>query len=264
MRLRKEIDMGQARLRKLSGNYPYTKPTGKPVWEKHFTMVTFVNRCGETIPCSLEEFYDANRSDDLVALHEASHAVAAWVLDLPLTGMLWVNPDEAHPGLRKRARACVIQRGLADNLKKSYGEKLVLAKSTAFMEIAGVYGISGQASSLNPCHQDTTERHFWDAVKMYQALLCCQTPEEVKSFCLREAAANDDAFEEVRRLIPIVKTFFANRIIRALTQGLANLFLEKQCISGDEVYEFLNEGWLECNRIAAELETAKAEVEAEI
>lgn len=225
-------------------------------------MSTFRNYRDETAPCTLRDYRDAER-EDLIALHEASHATAAFAMGLPLTGMIWVaDPSQPPKGLPRGARAFVLQKGLADNLTKSYGEKLVLARMSAFMELSGVYG-DGEAYSPNPLQQDRTLRHFEDAVKMYLAFQWCTTPAEFKGFCLCAAiddVENADAIEEVRRIIPVVKHFFADHRVRAVTQGLANYFREKRCVDGDDIYEFLNEGWVECSRIVQEMEEA---VEAE-
>lgn len=217
----------------------------------------FTNRHGEWAPCTSEEYRAADCSEDLVAHHESSHAVGGWVCGLPLTGMLFIDsPPTSRHGLRKGARACVIQRGLSDNLKKSYGERVILARMTAFMELAGVYG-SGEASSDNPCMQDRTQQHFEDAVRMYQAFLCCQTVEAFKAF-RRDAAAAANVIEEVGRLIPIVRAFFDNQIVQALIKGLAEVFLRERHLSGDDIKAILNDGWTELNRIAVELETEAA------
>jgi hypothetical protein len=252
--------MGAKRRRQLAGTYFNPKPTGKAVWEKDITMSTFRNYRHETAPCTLQDYRDAER-EGLIALHEASHATAAFAMRLPLTGMIWVDdPSQPPKGVPRGARAFVLQQGLADNLKKSVGEKLALAKMSVFTELSGVYGLSDEAYSPNLLQQDRTLRHFCDAVKMFRAYQWCTTPAAFKGFCLCaavDATEDADACEEVRRIIPVVKHFFADRRVKALTQGLANYFVQKKCIDGDEIYEFLNEGWVECSRIVQEMEEAE-------
>lgn len=267
----RKIDMGASKRRKLAGTYPDTRSTAKPIWERTPTMSTFGNRFGQTAPCTLEE-YRAGESEDLISLHEASHALGCWAMGLPIRRMVFLaNPEVcrsvgySEAAFHSGARAVTIQRGsIEDKLAQPYGERLVLAKKTAFVELSGVWGASGEAYSTNPVMQDRTQRHFNQAATLYQTFLSCRTYEEFETFRLRDANTADpiEAIEEIQRLVPIVRNFFASPIVRALTQGLSNLFLENRHLEGNEIYEFLDEGWIECDRITAEMaaETGAAEV----
>jgi hypothetical protein len=215
-------------------------------------MTTFGNFKGQTVPCTLEEYREGER-EGRVALHESSHAVGGWVQNLPMRGMWLFKPDgERPPSVRKDALGVVLQRGaIGDKLSLPYGERIVLAKATVFMELAAVFG-DGAVYSSNPVLQDSVQRHTIGAMRMYQMF--------VDGNGTSKTHITAEAIEEVERLIPIVANFFSDNRVRALTQSLANYLLETRHLSGDEIYEFLNDGWVECDRIVQEMEAEEATV----
>jgi hypothetical protein len=232
--------MGNAKRRRAAGNYPNTQTTMKPIWEKLPTMTTFGNFKGQTVACTLEEYREGER-EGRVALHESSHAVGGWLQGLPLRGMWLFKPDgERPPSVRKDALGVVLQKGaIGDKLSLPYGERIVLAKATVFMELAAVFG-DGAVSSDNPCLKDSTQRHFIGAMRFYQMFVDGAVGTKILP----------DTVEEIERLTPIVANFFSDNRVRALTQGLANHLLETRHLSGDEIYEFLDSGWIGVNKAA--------------
>jgi len=241
--------MGQAKRRRQAGTYINTHTTAKPIWQKTPTMTTFGNVKGQTVPCTLEEYREGER-DGRVALHEAGHSIGAWVMGLPIRVMAFLNSPEAcraigysEAAFHNGARAVVIQLGsIEDKLALPHGERIVLAKQTIFMELAAVFG-DGAVYSSNPVLQDSTQRHLMGAMKLYQLLVDGNGTSG-------KTHIDANTVDEIHRLIPIVEMFFESPLIRALTQGLANYFLEKRSLSGDEIYEFLTEGWNEVNKAA--------------
>jgi len=219
-------------------------------------MTTFGNFKGQTVPCTLEEYREGER-EGRVALHEAGHSVGAWVMGLPIRVMAFLDSPEAcravgysEAAFPNGARAVVIQLGLIeDKLALPRGERIVLAKKTVFMELAAVFG-DGAVSSDNPCLKDSTQRHFIGAMRFYQMFVDGAVGTKILP----------DTVEEIERLTPIVANFFSDNRVRALTQGLANYLLETRHLSGDEIYEFLNDGWVECDRIVQEMEAEEATV----
>lgn len=232
--------MGAEKRRRKSGNYPLTTSMAKPIWEKSPAMTTFGNFKGETVMCTLEEWNEAG-NDTQVSKHEASHCLCGWCMGLPLKGMwLFAKDSIRPPGVDPAAGGVVLQRGvLGEKFSLPYGERLCLAKTTAFLELGGVYG-SGESASDNPILQDRTTVHQLGALTMYQRL--------------RDGAVGGkitpDTVEEIQRLIPVVENFFSDQRIRALTQRLANELLKNRHLTGDEIYEFLARGWVEVNKIA--------------
>ena len=181
-------------------------------------MIGFKKYSGEIVPCTIEEYRYAE-SDELVVRHEAQHAISGWVMGLPLRGM-WIfnSTDRRRDGVSPAACGAVLRCDpIEDKFSLPLGERLVLAKQIAFMEILGVYGLSGEAYSSSPLLQDRTTVHQLGALRLYQrmgdgAIGSKTTPDTV---------------EEIQRLIPVVENFFADERIRALTQGLANELLKK-------------------------------------
>jgi hypothetical protein len=106
-----------------------------------------------------------------------------------------------------------------------------------------VFG-DGAVYSSNPVLQDSTRRHYIGALRMCQMLVDGASATKIDA----------NTVEEVARIVPIVEKFFSDQRIRALTAGLAEVFLQERHLSGDQIYAFLNEGWGECTRIAAEME----------
>jgi hypothetical protein len=230
--------MGAQRRRKLAGTYPNTQTNAKAIWEKTPTMTTFGNFKGETVPCTWDEWNESG-NDGQVALHESSHCVGGWVCELPLRGMWLFSPDGERPaGVHAAARGVVLQQGaIGERLRLPFGERLVLAKSTAFMEISGVWG-DGEAYSANPLMQDRTQLHLMDAMRLYQMLVDGTAATKI----------DDDTLREVSRIVPLVEEFFSDQRIRKLTEHLAKAFLRERYIDGEDINKILDTTWAELNK----------------
>jgi hypothetical protein len=168
-----------------------------------------------------QEYIDSGADKELTALHESSHAVAAWMLGVPIIGMEFKNTGRPRLFDAPDSLAAVTMTGIPEKeiLAKSKGERLVQARLDGFITLAGPFGTC-EAVSENPFHMYETNDHLFQAVAVI----------------MKYAGISErEAREEVTRLLNIVDETMAGPRVQATVKHLAKTFLRMRVMTGEEV-----------------------------
>jgi hypothetical protein len=185
---------------------------------------------GDEVSVTKEQVIEA-RSERLTALHETSHAVAAWMQDMPISHMQFNDrKSDFWDGLDHLLGGIEYGIPVSEMLSKTIGDRVMFARQHAFVALAGVFGVSNESSSDNPILVDLKKRHTSEAVSGFATI----------------ADILVEAVDETSRLISVVKYAFNDRRVRAVTQHLAGIFLQRRKLSGVEVTAIIDQAWAEC------------------
>jgi ATP-dependent Zn protease len=161
-----------------------------------------------------------------VALHEACHAVAAWLLNVPIHLMRFIE-GEARGDLGGETQTGI---PLPQMLSAPIGERVVYARQQAFIDLSGVFG-SGQADSPNPLFQFVTRLHVRGARDLISSITGIHQEEEIG--------------EDISRLISHAKETFEDRRVQGVAHSLADQFLKQRRLTGEQVVAILSQAWPE-------------------
>lgn len=170
--------------------------------------------------------------EDNVALHEACHAVAAWMLGVPIEAMYFNDGANARfaplPETAHLAAVTVVGISIDEMIAAPIGERLVHARQHAFVTLAGVFGSSGNAWSSNPAYEFETHSHMTSAA---QALVTIG------------AMSIEDANAEVDRLAFHVTRTFNDKRVETVTWRLSEQFLRQRDLPGEKVAAIVSQAW---------------------
>jgi hypothetical protein len=208
--------MGAAKIRKKNGTY-----FGQP---NHVPSEPTVGTVGgyRYTESQYQEFIACEEA--VVAIHESSHAVAAFLLKVPIQGMSFYSPE--HP--RATVAVAVVEAGLPEPemLAKSTDERWVHGCEHAFISLAGVYGCSREGFSENPFHKRQRDSHIDEASSNLYHIGCVPTDEiNVELVCLLGA----------------VIQIFNKPIVQEMVRRLANEFLNRRKLDGAEIKQILQQ-----------------------
>jgi SEC-C motif-containing protein len=188
-----------------------------------------------------------------VARHEAAHALAAWLLGLPLHYVRLNKPGEVEYHSDELAGGCAAGAPLPEIWKMSIGERWVQARKQALMTLAGPFW-SGDSESSNPLRIEETSAHGAQAVSRFMTFLSewdsmddliAKRPPTHSHVTVEEAVA------ETIRLLNVVQDIFCGEYreqIRGAIAHLAAKILELHHLDGadaesiiEEIYPVLKE-----------------------
>jgi hypothetical protein len=185
----------------------------------------------KTVLMENDESLTYTRADEIdfeapknLADHEAAHAVAFWIMGVPLD---YIQLNDYYDAADKQSREFRLAgETVATPLQSNgltVGELAVLGRQHAFITLAGVFG-SGDATSDNPLRQYETKKHI------------SQAGSKLALF----GYSQGEARKEVMRLIGVVVDCFGSSVMRSLVSLLAFALLKKRRLGGDEVQTILN------------------------
>jgi len=187
----------------------------------------------------------AQNKERVSALHESSHAVAAWMLGEPIMHMKFNTADSPSLGVAVDfAAETGFGIALKDMMAKSAGERLVHGLQYAFITLAGIFG-SGEVNSDNPLDQIQVKMHGEEAVGILVHIAGISGKEARKEGC---------------RLLPIVNEIFADPRVQETVKHLAKNFMRLRDMSGEEVTACIAQAWTAFDK--AYKEASEAEVKA--
>jgi hypothetical protein len=173
------------------------------------------------------------------AVHEACHAVAAWLQGLGISFMKMNDRGSPYHNVDLDQMDAVTATGeplTAEEVRngRSYlqgkGEGYVLGCQHAFVTLAGALA---QHMYLNEEAPVTMKEHLWDA------------SARVHFFSgLDENACN----EVTKRLVQVVVDAFKDERIKYVTFALASILWERRNLSGEEVLNVINAAWEKANQ----------------
>jgi hypothetical protein len=173
------------------------------------------------------------------AVHEACHAVAAWLQGLRISYMKMNDRGSHHHDLvldQMEAVTAIDVPLTAEEVRngrsslQGSGEGYVLGCQYAFVTLAGAVA---QDLYLDEEAPVTQSEHLWDARIKFHFFSG-----------LDENACNEVA----RRLGQVVIDAFEDRRIKYVTFALASILWERRHLSGEEVLNFINAAWEKANQ----------------
>jgi hypothetical protein len=183
-----------------------------------------------------EAEYRAHHNGKDTAVHEAGHAVAAWLQGVKIVRMMFndrgsVYYDAAADHLE--AMTATGEAITADEIKDLQGtaEGFIRGCQAAFITLAGAMA---QALYLNKGDSPITMReHGGQAAKMLQ---------------FYSGLSEDAVIAERNRLIPVVSNALQDERIKYVTLVLGRAFYEKRYLSGESVTSIIEAAWSQAER----------------
>jgi len=202
--------------------------------DQHQAQQQIVGKTDDGKPFTKAHVEEFSRPET-VALHEACHAVAAWLLNVPIHLMQFIEGES--PGDLGGDTQTVFP--LPPNAP--IGERFVYARQQAFIDLAAVFG-SGQADSPNPLFQFETRKHVQGAGDLISSITGIREEEEIR--------------EDICRLISHTIETFEDQRVKGLTTRLAQQFLRQRRLTGEEIVAILSQAWLEFDKADRAAESA--------
>jgi hypothetical protein len=190
---------------------------------------------GRNVLCSKADMNDFDKERNL-AMHEAAHTIGYWIMGLPID-FVQFNDDRTDKNVHADKLAALTVGGgrLPDIMALPIGERTVVALQQAFVTLAGVFG-STDAASENPLRRAETDDHLYQAgSKLIH--IAGMTQEEAK--------------EQVCRLVPTVIECFDDKAIWNMVDILATIIQKKRRLEGAEILDIINQTYSACKAAAA-------------
>ena len=187
-----------------------------------------------------EAEYRAHHNGKDTAVHEAGHAVAAWLQGVKIVRMMFndrgsVYYDAAadHLEAMTETGAALTADEIKDNRSALQGtaEGFIRGCQSAFITLAGAVA---QALYLNKGDSPITMReHGGQAAKVLR---------------FYSGLSEDAVITERNRLIPVVSNALQDERIKYVTLVLARAFYEKRYLSGESVTNIIEAAWSQAER----------------
>jgi hypothetical protein len=161
-----------------------------------------------------------------IAKHEAAHAVAAWMLGVPIHYMqLNDDPNDKENYAGELDGVTVTGIPLPEMVASSIGERWVFGLQSAFITLAGVIG-GGDCDRMmtNTINNFECKLHVGEAKAIFQQIA---------------GATRAETVEQVGRLIRVVDDAFMDEAIRYTTGRLAEELLKCRRLEGDQIVSLL-------------------------
>jgi hypothetical protein len=157
--------------------------------------------------------------EENIARHESAHAVAAWIVGLPIQYIqLNDDPSDRKNHAADLAGVTVTGISLGEMQAASLGARWVFAKKHAFVTLAGPFG--GDIYAENPLRQHETRLHLGQALARITNIVGC---------------GEDEARLEVARLLYVVDRAFRDPAIQGTVSWLAKNLIQCRRFTGDEI-----------------------------
>jgi hypothetical protein len=228
------------------GHYDQSIPTEGKMYRKlrrtfkhEKRVIWYVN--GEDYPFTRSEKYDWQQDENRIpALHESSHAVAAWMVGEPIEFMKFNradgssldtiddDSDDSDDFVAETATGLPLPEIHA----KSEGERLVHGLHAAFITLAGVVG-SGETQSEELFTRLHVSTHLADATNKLMHIAG-----------ISETAAR----KECIRLMRVVDRTFADPRVQGTVKHLATNLIRLRHMTGEEVTAVIAQAWTELDK----------------
>jgi hypothetical protein len=165
-------------------------------------------------------------NEPLFARHEASHAVAAWIVGIPIVRMEMKDIQNSAINAAETVTGTGVV--LSELEKKPLGELRVYGSNQAFISLAGPHG-SGESKKENPLCQFHTKDHF----------------DQAKKKLINIARMSEgEAETEALLLLEVVKWITTlPRFQNAVTQLSAQLIKHRK-LSGEQAAAVISQEWV--------------------